>query len=598
MRKIEKSIQRDRRMKSKTKTRNLCFEPLECRKVAAVLVGLSADSSSIELDGKPAALVGASNYTIANGPSTTDTMFLDALKANNNNFTRVWTQFHFASGASPFVKSQGKYDLTKIDPDYLNRLQGFVQQANARNIVVQVCLFDTVQFETEANNRWRFSPYNPNKSQDAFLRNDDSRFKEFLKTDSNLWKKVNSNLIDKVVSALKNESNVVYEVMNEPTVSQRFKDLPNEVVEFHRAAVTRIRSNLEGGTGSKLVSVNTQASGQLFNWSRGEVDIGGRRRSDPRVDMISYHIADKKDADKLRSFPIPVIISTDSKLSKPVVDVQDIVSLALGGNVRYGSRHVELLDNELLGGSRGTFTSTNYKIDTWRISTSKAILGIGNAPLAIGKSFVGDFLGNGRKDSAVWYSTFTGNEVGIWQIRDAVTGQIQMFQWGLPGDIPVPGDYTGSGRLDLAVWRPSNQTWYIRELSTNNTIQKQWGLAGDMPFPGNYLGSGHTDLVVFRPSNATWYIWDLLADKQQQYQWGLPGDIPVPGNYLGDERRELAVWRPTNGTWYIWNLSTGQRTEVQWGLPGDFPDPKDMNGDGFLDYIIWRESAKRFYRRS
>ena len=366
-------------------TVRLTLEQLETREVPAVLVDLSDDRSVVELDNRAAALVGTSNYTIANGPVSTDTRFLDALKANGNNFTRVWTQFHFADGASPFertrVNGRLKYDLTKIDSAYLDKLLAFVRKANDRNIVVQVCLFDPIQIEDpkEYPNRWKFSPYNPSNSETAFLTNDNNRFRQFLDSTGNVWQKVRSNLIDKVVSHLKNETNVIYEVMNEPTISQGIKSLPGAIVAFHSAAITRINSNLVGGTGSKLVSVNTQISGRLFDWAKGVVGVGGRAAGDPRVDIVSYHIDTVDQASEMRSYPRPTIISTDGPLAVTLKDLDTVVSLALGGKVRYGSRHVELLDNGILGTSRGSFTETNYKIDTRLIARSSAIAEFGKA---------------------------------------------------------------------------------------------------------------------------------------------------------------------------------------------------------------------------
>ena len=93
---------------------------------------------------------------------------------------------------------------------------------------------------------------------------------------------------------------------------------------------------------------------------------------------------------------------------------------------------------------------------------------------------------------------------GTWFILQSSTTSVRRvtFQWGLSGDVPVPGDYDGDGMTDLAVWRPSTGTWFIRPSSTNyaTSVSFQWGLAGDVPVPGDYDGDGVTDLAVWRPS--------------------------------------------------------------------------------------------------
>lgn len=73
----------------------------------------------------------------------------------------------------------------------------------------------------------------------------------------------------------------------------------------------------------------------------------------------------------------------------------------------------------------------------------------------------------------------------------------------------------------------------------------QFGLPGDIPVPGNY-GGGRTKMAVWRPETGEW-----LIEGQRTVQLGLPSDIPVPGDYNGDGKTQRAVWRPSNGKWYI-----------------------------------------------
>ncbi len=204
----------------------------------------------------------------------------------------------------------------------------------------------------------------------------------------------------------------------------------------------------------------------------------------------------------------------------------------------------------------------------------------------------GDFDGDGVPDFTVWSLSSA-----MWLVvpSSAPTAPI-IQQWGLPGDVPVPGIYTAGGATtDFAVWRPSDGTWYVKAANGSSTTL-QWGLPGDIPVLGDFDGDGLDDFAVWRASEGNWYIRpNETSISPYVRQWGLSGDIPVPGDFNSARSAiSLAVWRPSEGNWYI--LPSGGPSYVtQWGLPGDIPISGDFEGEGLSDCAVWRPSNGNWY---
>lgn len=200
----------------------------------------------------------------------------------------------------------------------------------------------------------------------------------------------------------------------------------------------------------------------------------------------------------------------------------------------------------------------------------------------------GDYDGDGKTDLAVFRGSPTGAEPDYY-VLNSLTNTVSYAYWGLQTDTPLAGDYDGDGKADIVVYRSSNNTFYIIQ-SSGGTQSLNFGTSGDVPMMMDYEGDGRSNLAVFRPSNGTWYVSKPTGVPAQNFyaiSFGLFGDMPVPADYDGDNKDDIAVFRPSTGFWYLLRSLEGFSAR-NFGLNGDVPVPGDYDGDGKDDIAVYR----------
>ncbi len=205
-----------------------------------------------------------------------------------------------------------------------------------------------------------------------------------------------------------------------------------------------------------------------------------------------------------------------------------------------------------------------------------------------------DFDGDGRTDLSIFRPAD-----GTWWMNRSVAG-IKAQNWGLNGDVPVPGDYDADGKTDVAVWRPTDpngSTFYVFNSATNTVSYGRWGNATDIPIVGDFNGDGRTDMTVWRPSDRNWYTLNSGGGFTVSF-FGLSTDIPLAFDLEGDGRTNLAVYRPSEGRWYVANhtgVPAQNFVSVGFGIATDLPVAGDFDGDNKDDFAVFRASEGNWY---
>jgi hypothetical protein len=130
----------------------------------------------------------------------------NTLAPDSGRFICPWAQ----SNQPGYIYGGNKYDLTKWDNKYFERLKDFVSQAGQRGIVVELDMFSNFYNDPQ----WRLSPvYHANNINGVGEVED---YKEVLSLKHPEILAIQESMVRKIVHELQDFDNLYYEVCNEP----------------------------------------------------------------------------------------------------------------------------------------------------------------------------------------------------------------------------------------------------------------------------------------------------------------------------------------------------------------------------------------------
>jgi hypothetical protein len=162
-------------------------------------------------------------------------IYLEELSKNSLNLTRTFTGVYLEPAGSfnierntlapspekficPWARSEtpgyasggNKFDLTQWNEEYFKRLRDFVGKAEKRKVIVELALFCPFYEDSQ----WKLSPMNPNNNVNNVGPTD--RTHVYTLDKSKGLVELHDALVSKIIKELKEYSNLIYEICNEP----------------------------------------------------------------------------------------------------------------------------------------------------------------------------------------------------------------------------------------------------------------------------------------------------------------------------------------------------------------------------------------------
>ena len=230
--------------------------------------------------GKPAVLVtSGEHYGAVLNLDFNYVPYLDELARNHLNLTRTFTGVYREVPGNfsidhntlapqpgrflgPWIEADGKFDLTKWNPNYFARLKDFLQEASKRGIVVELNLFCPFYDDS----MWNVSPMNAKNNVNGI--GNMARTEVYTLKHPDLLK-IQDALVRKMVGETRGFDDLYFEICNEPYFGGVTLDwqrhISGVIVDAERASGTRQLISQNIGNGSMKVE-NPDPNVSIFNF--------------------------------------------------------------------------------------------------------------------------------------------------------------------------------------------------------------------------------------------------------------------------------------------------------------------------------------------
>jgi len=207
-------------------SRNTQAEALRAHAMGPLAVSRANPIYFVNPSGKAVYLTGT--YVWSNGAPTFDFQaYLDLLVRENQNFIRLWhteenqqTNPYLRTGPGNARDGKPRYDLTQFDPSYFDHLRAVALAAQAKGIYVGVMLFNgwsVATYDPSWANPWPRNPFHSDNNVNDINGDPDGdgMGQEIHSLAIPGVTKLEDAYVEKVVDALNDLDNVIWEVCNE-----------------------------------------------------------------------------------------------------------------------------------------------------------------------------------------------------------------------------------------------------------------------------------------------------------------------------------------------------------------------------------------------